>query len=278
MSDEIDKFVTIVDAKIIQKNYLKDLIRYRELFYFFVWRDILVRYKQALFGVAWAIIRPLLTMILFTLLFQHIARLPSESVPYPLFVLAGMLPWQLFSNSIVDTCPCLLNSASLISKIFFPRIIIPITQIIVHLVDFSIGILMLILFGYWMNALNTWTFITIPFFLFLAFMLCTAGGLWLSAMTVKYRDFRFVVPLIAQFGMFLSPVGYATNLIPEKWLWIYFLNPMVGIIDGFRWAFFGITHPYILFSLSFSCAVTSVLMISGFLYFRKIEWTLADKI
>lgn len=278
MPDKRSDFDMIIDPTKVQKEYLKDLIRYRELFYFFAWRDIVVRYKQAFLGIAWAIIRPLLTMILFTFIFKKLAHLSSGPINYSLFVLAGMLPWQLCSASIIDTCNSLTNNAHLISKVYFPRIIIPTSQIIVHLVDFSIMAVLLTIFGLWSNAINYWTMFSLPIFLGLALLLCIGGGLWLSALTIKYHDFRFVIPLIVQFGVFISPVGYPSDLIPEQWNWLYFLNPMVGIIDGFRWAFFGISPSNMGFSLLFSVSVTLSLLISGFFYFRKTESTFADNI
>lgn len=272
------KVTTIIEAHQVQKEYLKDLIRYRELFYFFAWRDILVRYKQAFFGVAWALIRPILNMLVFTFLFGKIANLPSENVNYALFVLAGMLPWQLYSTAAIDTCLCLLNNAQLVSKVYFPRIIIPSAQILVHFLDFFISAVMLIGIALVMGSLSFSTFLTIPFFVLLAVMLCVGSGWWLSALTVHYRDFRLIIPFFVQFGMFISPVGYGTFIIQGPWKWLYFLNPMVGIIDGFRWAFFGISHPYFMYTLSFSIAITAFIAVTGFLYFRKMERTFADKI
>lgn len=268
----------IIEANQVQKEYLKDLIRYRELFYFFAWRDILVRYKQAFFGVAWALVRPILNMLVFTFLFGKIANLPSENVNYSLFVLAGMLPWQLYSTSMIDTCLCLLNNAQLVSKVYFPRIIIPSAQILVHFLDFFISAVMLICLALVMGALTLSTFLMLPFFVLLVVMLCVGSGWWLSALTVHYRDFRLIIPFFIQFGMFVSPVGYGTFIIQGPWKWAYFLNPMVGIIDGFRWAFFGISHPYFIYTLSFSVITTTFIVISGFLYFRKMERTFADKI
>jgi len=261
-----------------KNEYLKDLLRYRELFYFLSLRDILVRYKQAFFGIAWALVRPILNMIVFTLLFSQIANLPSDGINYGLFVLAGMLPWQLFSNSLGDTSNSLVNSSNLVSKIYFPRILIPAAQITVHIVDFAIGIGLLTLLAFCTGSLSCLTIFALPTFVGLSILLCMGCGLWLSALTVEYRDFRFIIPFVVQFGMFISPVGYGTFVIPEKWKWFFFLNPMVGIIDGFRWSFFGTYHPYIFFSVGFSVIITIVLLVSGFLYFRKMERTFADRI
>lgn len=270
-------FGTVIEPSQVQKEYLKDLLRYRELFYFLSLRDILVRYKQAFFGVSWAIVRPLLNMIVFTLLFGKIAQLPSDNVNYGLFVLAGMLPWQLFANAIGDTCNALVNNANLISKIYFPRILIPAAQTSVHVVDFAVGIVLLIGLTLFTSYLG-WTIFALPTFIGMAILLCLGTGLWLSALTVQYRDFRFIIPFVVQFGMFLSPVGYGTFVIPDKWKWFFFLNPMVGIIDGFRWSFFGISHPYILFSILFSAVITGIILVTGFFYFRKMERSFADRI
>lgn len=271
---------TVIDADHIQqqKHYLLDLFRYRELFYFFSWRDILVRYKQAFFGIAWAVIRPVLTMLLFTLLFSRIADLPSQNINYSLFVLAGMLPWQLFSSSMLDAGQSLLNNSNLLSKVYFPRMIIPSAQIVVHLLDLAVGLVLLIFAAVWMGEIKGWTLAALPFFIALSFFLCAGGGLWLSALTVKYRDFRFIVPFVVQFGMFLSPVGYGSFMIQDRWIWLYMLNPMVGIIDGFRWAFFGVAYPYFPYTVSVSLAMTALILISGYLYFRQMEQTLADRI
>jgi lipopolysaccharide transport system permease protein len=276
MAEKTAEKVLVIEVDRIEKEYLKDLIRYRELFYFFAWRDILVRYKQAVFGISWALIRPVLNMLLFTLLFGYIAHLPSDAVPYSLFVLAGMLPWQLFSNAIIDVSNSLINNANLISKTYFPRIIIPFAQIIIHLFDYLIGILLLILLSVFRGYLNPITLLLFPLFTGLAILLCAGVGLWLSALTVKYRDFRFIIPFVVQFGVFVSPVGYGSFIIPEKWRWLYSLNPMVGIIDGIRYTFFGISYPGIMLSITLSIIVTSLILISGFAYFRRMERTFAD--
>jgi len=260
------------------QSYLKMLIAYRELFYFFAWRDILVRYKQALLGISWALIRPLLSMAVFALIFGKIANLPSDNINYAVFVLAGMLPWQLFAAAAMDTCNSLVNNPHLILKVYFPRIIIPLSQIIVHLVDFSIAAAMLIILMFFMNVDIGWTILTLPFFILLICFTCAGTGLWLSALTVNYRDFRIIVPYFVQFGMFISPVAYGSFIIAEKWQWLYALNPMVGIIDGFRWAFFGTTHPYFRMTLTISILYAILSTLSGLYYFRKMERFFADKI
>jgi lipopolysaccharide transport system permease protein len=278
MSEKNPTVSIVIEPNRVQKEYLKDLFRYRELFYFFAWRDIIVRYKQAFFGVAWALFRPLLNMIVFTFVFSRMANLSSENVYYPLFVLAGLLPWQLFACSLSETCLSLLNHSHLISKIYFPRIIIPSSLVVVHLLDFSIGLLFMLVLALCMGALSFSTILCLPFFIGLAVMLCVGASLWLSALTVQFRDFRFIVPFVVQCGMFVSPVGYGSFIVPETWRWFFYLNPMVGIIDGFRWSLFGSTYAGIGVSIAVSAVLTTCIMVSGFLYFRKTERSFADHI
>jgi len=274
---EIQNVVT-VSADQAGSEYLADLARHRELFFFFSWRDIIVRYKQAFFGVAWALIRPLLNMILFTFLFGRIANLPSDGIPYSLFVLSGTLAWQLLSNSIIDSCTSLVNNAALIGKSYFPRMIIPLSQIVVHLVDFAISLAMMLVLLVVTSTLNFLTILMLPLFLFQCVMLAAGIALWLSALTVNYRDFRLIVPFFVQFGLFLSPVGYGTFVIPEKWQTLYMLNPLVGIIEGFRWAMFGVYHSYLPLAVGMSLGITTCVVLSGYWYFRKMERTFADSI
>lgn len=278
MIEQKEHETIFVESKGLQINYLQDLMRFRELFYFFSLRDIIVRYRQAFFGIAWAIVRPVLTMIMFTLIFGRIAHLPSDNIPYGLFVLAGMIPWLLFSNTTVDACHSLLNNAHLITKIYFPRMIIPLSQLIVHLVDFLISLAFFGVLMVFFQQKPTLTFVFFPLFVLLAFVLCAGTSLWLSALTVKFRDFRILVPFIFQFGMFLSPVGYGTFLIPDKLKLLYFLNPIVGIIDGFRWTLFGISHAYMPISIAMSVAITAFLLITGAWYFRLTERSFADQV
>ena len=268
----------IIGPQSSQKMYFQDLFRYRGLFYFLAWKDILVRYRQAFFGIAWAVVRPILNMAIFAFLFGKVANFPSENINYALFVMAAMLPWQLFSNSVIDTCSSLVNNTQLVSKIYFPRMIIPCAQIIVHLLDFTITTCLLLALSLFIGELSLITLLTLPLFTLLTLLLCVGTGLWLSALTVQYRDFRIIIPFTMQFGMFISPVGYGTFIIPEPWQPYYFLNPLVGIIDGFRWAFFGISHPSMIMSISFSIVITFMVLISGFCYFRKTERSFADKI
>jgi lipopolysaccharide transport system permease protein len=275
MSNKSKEFNIIIDPKSVQKEYFKDLFRYRELFYFFAWRDIVVRYKQTFLGVAWSLIRPLLNMAVFVLIFGKIANLATTHVNYPLFILAGMLPWQLFSNSIVDTSNSLISNASMISKVYFPRIILPVSHILVNFIDFGISFTMLMVLFIFAGVYH-WTFVFIPIFILLTLVLCLGASLWLAAITVRYRDFRFIVPFLVQFGMFLSPVGYSSFLVPESWRWLYFLNPMAGIIEGFRWCCFGEYHDFLPFAVAMSCVFNAVLLVSGFRFFRKMERIFAD--
>lgn len=270
--------VVEIESNKVNSNYLHDLFRFRDLFVFFALRDILVRYRQAFFGISWALIRPILTMAMFALIFGRIAGLPSENVNYGLFVLVAMTAWQLFANTTQDTCNCLINNALLITKTYFPRMIIPISQIMVHLVDFAVNLAFLFIFFLFTNTELQWKICLFPFFFFLLITLCLGVGFWVSSLTIQYRDFRILIPFFLQFGMFLSPVGYGTFVIPQKLQYIYFLNPLVGIIDGLRWTLFGMSYPLLGLSISYSIAITLTLLLTGFYYFRKTERTFADKL
>ncbi len=268
----------IIEAGHTERNYWRDLFRYRELFYFLAWRDVLVRYKQTVIGILWAVLRPLLTMLVFTFVFSRIAKLPAEGVPYPVMVFAAMLPWQLFATSLTEGSGSLINNANLISKVYFPRLIVPASAVIVSFVDFAIsmvllGILMAI-YGVW----SGWTILLLPVFTVLALLASAGAGIWLAALNVKYRDFRYVVPFIVQFGLYLSPVGFSSNIVPEKWRLLYSLNPMVGVIDGFRWSINGGSTVFPAESLLLSLLVVTALLATGIWYFRKTERTFADVI
>lgn len=260
----------------MEKSYFKGLLSQWELLFFFCWRDIVVRYKQTFLGVTWAIIRPLLNMVVFAYLFGRIANFPSDGVPYYLFVLAGMLPWQFFANSISETTTCFINNPNLITKVFFLRMILPISQILVQLVDFGINFVLFVILG--LSYFSFHSLLTLPLFFLLLSTLILGSSLWLSALTVHYRDVRFIVPFLVQFGMFASPVGYGSFMISTQWAWLYRLNPMVGIIDGFRYAFFGISHGDFLLSLGASVSVSLLILVSGIFYFRKFETSFADRI
>lgn len=276
MTKKNAEFQVVIDPQRIEKEYLKDVFRCRELFYFFAWRDIIVRYKQTFLGVVWAIIRPLITMVVFAVVFGRIANLATDQVNYPLFILSGLLPWLLFSASLMDTSNSLINNVHMISKVYFPRIILPLSNVMVHFVDFSISLLMLLFILLFTGQLNYLTILALPFFVGLIFMLCLGTGLWLSAVAVRYRDFRFIVPFLVQFGVFISPVGYSSFLMSETWQWIYFLNPMAGIIEGFRWCCFGIYHANLIVAVLLSCFINLIILVTGFRFFRKMERVCAD--
>jgi len=275
---EIKKNTTIIQAGMYDRQYLIDLWKYRELFYFLSWRDILVRYKQTVIGVVWSIIRPILTMIVFTIIFGRIAKLPSDNIPYPILVFVALLPWQFFANALQSSSNSLVGNASLISKVYFPRMIVPASSIIVAFVDFIISFFILIILMFWYRFVPDWKAITIPLFLILAILLALGAGFIISSLNVKYRDFQYIVPFTVQLGLYISPVGFSSDIIPQKWKIIYSLNPMVGIIDGFRWAFFGTHSNYLLLSIIFSIVIIIVILFIGIWYFRKTERTFADRI
>ena len=268
----------IIEAGRTEQQYWKDLWRYRELFYFLAWRDILVRYKQTIIGIAWALIRPFLTMVVFTIVFGKLAKLPSEGVPYPILVFAAMLPWQFFSNALSGCSNSLISNSNLIAKVYFPRLIVPASAVIVSFVDFMISGIILLGLMAWYDFLPSWRILTLPFFIIIAFAASMGAGLWLAALNVKYRDFRYIVPFIVQFGLYISPVGFSSTIVPQEWRLVYSLNPMVGVIDGFRWAILGgearIYMPGFLLSLGLVFGVLA----SGVWYFRKVERTFADVI
>lgn len=262
-----------------EKNYWRDLWRYRELFYFLAWRDILVRYKQTVIGVVWALIRPLLTMVIFTIVFSRIAKLPAPgSMPYALLVMSAMLPWQFFSTSLSESSNSLVGNANLISKIYFPRLIIPAGSVITSFVDFLITLCVLALMMIWYQYCPDWRLFLLPGFILLAFGAALGIGLWLCALTVKYRDVRFIVPFIVQFGLYISPVGFSSAIVPEKWRLLYFMNPMVGVIDGFRWCLLRGESPLDPRALAASIIITIFLCLTGIWYFRRTERTFADVI
>ena len=259
-------------------HYWKDIWRYRELFFFLAWRDILVRYKQTAIGIAWSVIRPLATMLVFTVVFGTLAKLPSNGVPYPIMVYAAMLPWQFFANSLTESSNSLIDNANLLTKVYFPRLIVPAGSVIVGLVDFFISLVILFGIMIWYQYLPDVRMLLLPLFLGLAFLASFGAGLWLSALNVKYRDFRYVVPFLVQFGLYISPVGFSSSIVPEKWRLLYFLNPMVGVIDGFRWAILGDAFPVYWPGLVLSAALTLLIFIGGLFYFRNMERSFADVI
>ena len=268
----------IIEAGRTESQYWKDLWRYRELFYFLAWRDILVRYKQTAIGIAWALIRPFLTMVVFTFVFGNLAKLPSEGAPYPILVFAAMLPWQFFSNALSECSNSLITNSNLISKVYFPRLIVPASAVIVSFVDFLISGMILLALMIWYNFVPDWRILTLPLFILIAFVAAMGVGLWLAALNVEYRDFRYIVPFIVQFGLYVSPVGFSSNIVPERWRLLYSLNPMVGVIDGFRWAILGGESRLYWPGFALSVGLVGLLFTSGIWYFRKMERTFADVI
>lgn len=260
-----------------ERNYWKDIWRYRELFYVLSWRDITVKYKQTAIGIAWAVIRPFLTMIVFTVIFGKIAKLPTEGdAPYAIMVYAAMLPWQFFANSLSESSNSLISNVNLITKVYFPRMIIPASTMITNLVDFIISFAILLVLMVYYQYLPTIRFYLLPVFLVIAFLSSFGVGLFLTSFNVKYRDFRYVVPFIVQFGLYVSPVGFSSSIIPERYRLLYSLNPMVGVIDGFRWTILGgdtvIYWPGFLLSLT----TTIFFLIIGIIIFRNTEKSFAD--
>jgi lipopolysaccharide transport system permease protein len=268
----------IIEAGRTERQYWQDLWKYRELFYFLAWRDILVRYKQTTIGIAWALIRPFLTMVVFTVVFGNLAKLPSEGAPYPILVFSAMLPWQFFANALSECSNSLIGNANLLSKVYFPRLIIPGSAVVVSFVDFMISGLILLGLMAWYNFVPSWRILTLPLFVAIAFIASMGVGLWLAALNVKYRDFRYIVPFIVQFGLYISPVGFSSSIVAPEWRFWYSLNPMVGVIDGFRWAILGGSAQ--LFMPGFLLSITLVLLLfgSGVWYFRQVERTFADVI
>ena len=271
--------LTVIEPGRQERNYWRDLWRYRELFQVLAWRDLSVRYKQTAIGVVWALIRPLLTMVVFTIVFGRIAQLPSDgSTPYALMVFAGMLPWTFFSTGLAEASNSLVNSANLISKVYFPRLIVPIATVVVAFVDFLISFAILIGLFVWYRFLPSWHMIYLPLFIILAFLASIGPALWITALNVQYRDFRYVIPFVVQFGLYVSPVGFSSSVISEHWRLLYALNPMVGVIDGFRWCILGGQSQLYLPGLVLSTAVTIFFLWFGIRKFRKLEKSFADLI
>ena len=276
----------IIEAGRAEKNYWQDLWRYRELFYFLAWRDILVRYKQTAIGVAWAVIRPFLTMIVLTVTFGMIAKLSSPgAAPYALVVMAAILPWQFFANSISESSNSMIGNANLVSKVYFPRLVVPAGSVITSFVDFLITLVLMGLMMVWFHFAPDWRLLFLPVFIVLAFAVAFGVGLWLCALNVEYRDFRYIIPFVVQFGVFVSPVGWTSAHVPQELHWhgleiparfLYSFNPLVGVINGFRWTLLQGLEPLDFTALLASVVVTLVLCSSGIWYFRRMEKSFAD--
>jgi lipopolysaccharide transport system permease protein len=269
--------VIIIEAGKSERRYWLDLWHYRELFGVLAWRDLSVRYKQTVIGVLWALIRPLLTMLIFTIVFGRIAKLPTDgNVPYALMVFAGILPWTLFSAGLSEASNSLINNERLITKVYFPRMIVPVAAIVVAAVDFFISFCILLLLMGWYRFLPDWRLFFLPAFILLAFLSTMGPSLWITSLNVKYRDFRYVIPFVVQFGLYVSPVGFSSSVVPEQWRLLYSLNPMVGIIDGFRWCLLRGQSEVYPSTMMASIGMTALLLWFGVRHFRKTEKNFAD--
>jgi lipopolysaccharide transport system permease protein len=254
---------------------LAELWSYRELLYFLVWRDVKVRYKQTAIGAAWAMLQPLMTMVVFTLVLKNIADVPSDGVPYPIFAFTALLPWNLFAGALNRSVASVVGQANLITKVYFPRLLVPVSSTISALVDFAVAFVILVAMMAWYGVRPSWTLFLLPVFVLLALNAAVAVGLWLSAINVKYRDVGHAIPFVVQLWMFASPVAYPMSVVPEKWRFLYQMNPMAGVIEGFRWAILGKQHPD--FSVMYiSASIVVVLLILGVVYFKRMEETFAD--
>lgn len=269
--------IVVLEAGRAERNYWSDLWHYRELFAILAWRDISVRYKQTAIGVAWAVVRPLITMVIFTIIFGKLAKLPSDgAVPYPVLVFTGMLPWFLFSSILGEASNSLIGNANLISKVYFPRLIVPVSAGIVALIDFMINLLILFGLMAWYGFSPNWEIVFLPAFIVLAVLASLGPALYVTSLNVKYRDFRYIIPFLLQFGLYVSPVGFSSAVVPEAWRFWYSLNPVVGVIDGFRWCLLGGESQIYLPGLLASLGVVSFFLWFGIRYFRRTERAFAD--
>ncbi|HOE74746.1 MAG TPA: ABC transporter permease [bacterium] len=260
-------------------HYWRELWQYRELFYFLAWRDILVRYKQTVIGIAWAIIRPVLTMVVFTIVFGKIANLPTAgSAPYAIMVFAALLPWQFFSSGLTEASNSLITNANMLTKIFFPRLIVPASTIIVCVVDFLITLVILAILMAAYQFAPSWQALFLPLFFLLALLPTLGLGIWVAAVNVKYRDFRYVIPFVVQFGLYITPVGFSSTIVPEKWRLLYSLNPIVGVVDGFRWCLLRGEPALEPASIGISVFISLLILFWGVKYFKKVERNFADVI
>jgi lipopolysaccharide transport system permease protein len=267
----------VIEAGASEKNYWKDLWRYRELFYILSWRDLKVRYKQTVIGAAWSIIRPVLTTIIFTVVFSRLAKLQAPgATPYALMVFVGMLPWQFFSTALSEASNSLIGNTNLITKVYFPRMIVPASSVITSMADLGISLLIMVVMFFIYRFTPAWTLILLPVFILIAFVAAFGVGLYVTALNVKYRDFRYIIPFVVQFGLYVTPVGFSSSVVPEKWRLLYSLNPMVGVVDGFRWCVLG--EPLNIPSFLISIVVALLFLWLGIWYFRKTEKSFADNI
>lgn len=274
----LKKQTLVIEAGRTERHYWRDVWRFRELFYFLAWRDILVRYKQTVIGVLWALMRPLITIVVFTIVFGGIAKLPSAGAPYSVLVCAAMIPWQFFATAFSEVGNSLVGSTSLITKTYFPRLLIPVSTVAVAFVDFLISFFILVGLMLWYGISPSWRVLALPVFTIVAAAAALGTGLWIAALNVTYRDFRHLIPLILQLGLFISPVGFSSSVVPEEWRILYFLNPMVGVIDGFRWSLLGDSAQLYWPGFALSVALVFLILISGVAFFRRTERTFADVI
>ncbi len=271
--------VLVIEPGRTERHYWRDIWAFRELFAILAWRDVSVRYKQTVIGVGWALVRPFLTMVVFTIVFGRLAKLPSDgSAPYPVMVFAGMLPWFLFSTILSEASSSLVTNANLIGKVYFPRIIVPASTAVVALVDFGVNIAMLALLMLWYGYVPGWNLVLLPVFVALAVLASLGPALLMTALNVKYRDFRYIIPFVVQFGVYVSPVGFSSSVVPHAWRFWYSLNPVVGVIDGFRWCILGGASPLYLPGFLLSLCIVALLLWLGIAYFRRTEKTFADLI
>ena len=275
---ERDRWLVLEPGR-IEKQYWQDLWRYRELFLILAWRDITVHYKQTVIGVAWTLIRPLLTMVVFTVIFGKLAKLPTEgTAPYAILVFSAMLPWQFFASALTNCSESLIANSNLLTKVYFPRLIVPVAAVITSCVDFLISFVILVVLMLWFQWWPSWRLLTLPLWVAVAFAASMGAGLWLASLNVQYRDFRYAVPFIVQLGLYISPVGFSSAIVPAQWQLLYALNPMVGVIEGFRWAIIGKASALNPASFWLSMAVVAVLALSGVRQFRSMEKRFADVI
>lgn len=268
----------VIEAGRTERHYWRDLWAYRELLFLLARRDVAVRYKQTVFGIAWAIVKPLATMLIFVFVFGRLAKLPSDGAPYSLLVLSGMLPWFFFSSALGEASESMISNSNLLTKIYFPRLIIPLSTGLVALLDLAIGLVLLAGLMVTMGYPLTLRLLALPSFVFVAFCCALGLGLWFAALNVKFRDFRFVVPFLLMLGIYASPVGYSTNVIPEHWRILYSLNPLVGVIEGFRWAILGDAFAPHAEAVALSCGFAVLMLVSGTVFFRRTERSFADVI
>lgn len=267
---------TVIEAGRAERHYWQDIWRYRELLYFLSWRDVAVRYKQTTIGIAWAVIRPVATVVIFVIVFSRIAKLPSEGTPYPLLVLVGMLAWQLFATGFTSAGDSLVGSANLLSKVYFPRLLVPMSAMAVSMVDFLVTLPVIVILMTWYGVAPTWRMAFFPALALLTSAAALSVGIWLAALNVRYRDLRFITPFVVQFGLYATPVGFSSAVVPQPYRILFVLNPLTALIEGFRWSLLGRAEGFEPFSLGSTLTVVAVLLATGINHFRKIERTVVD--